>query len=262
MDRKSLFEIRHISFCYEKNIAIDDLSLDIEPCKFYGIVGPNGCGKTTLLDLLVRNKTPGSGTIRYSGRELREYNRRDLAREIALVPQDFYINFPFTVREIVLMGRHPYIPRFAPPSAKDMSIVDEIMESMEIDRFKEKYVTELSGGEKQRVVFARAFAQDTPVLVLDEGTSNMDIQHTLHTLDMAAESVRLKKRTVIAALHNLNLAAAFCDNVIFMKEGKIISEGRVDDVLNEQSIKDVFHVDSRVYFDQYSNSKQVVFRRI
>jgi len=262
MDRKSLFEIRHISFCYEKNIAIDDLSLDIEPCKFYGIVGPNGCGKTTLLDLLVRNKAPGSGAIRYSGRELREYNRRELAREIALVPQDFYINFPFTVREIVLMGRHPYIPRFASPSAKDINMVDEIMKRMEIDRFKEKYVTELSGGEKQRVVFARAFAQDTPILILDEGTSNMDIQHTLHTLNMAAENVIQKRRTVIAALHNLNLAAAFCDNVIFMKTGRIVSEGKVADTLNEQNIKDVFQVDSRVYFDRYSNSKQVVFKRI
>ena len=262
MDKKSLFEIRHINFYYEKNMAINDLSLDIEPCKFYGIVGPNGCGKSTLLDLMVRNKAPSSGAIRYLGREIREYNRRELAREIALVPQDFYINFPFTVREIVLMGRHPYIPRFAPPSVKDIRIVDEIMERMKIARFREKYVTELSGGEKQRVVFARAFAQDTPVLVLDEGTSNMDIQHTLHTLNMAAESVRLKKRTVIAALHNLNLAAAFCDNVIFMKAGRIVSEGKLDDALTEKNIKDVFQVDSRVYFDRYSNSKQVVFRKI
>ncbi|MCD6294164.1 MAG: ABC transporter ATP-binding protein, partial [Deltaproteobacteria bacterium] len=95
-----------------------------------------------------------------------------------------------------------------------------------------------------------------------EGTSNMDIQHTLRTLDMAAESVRLKKRTIIAALHNLNLAAAFCDNVIFMKAGIIVSEGKVADTMNEQNIKDVFQVDSKVYFDRYSNSKQVVFRRI
>lgn len=261
MDKKRMLELRGISFCYGKIRALDNLSMTIEPGKFYGIVGPNGCGKTTLLDLLIRNKTPAAGTIRYSGRDIKEYKSKGLAREIALVPQDFYINFPFTVREIVLMGRHPYIPRFSSPSAKDISIVDEIMEKMEIDGFKEKYVTELSGGEKQRVVFARAFAQDTPVLILDEGTSNMDIQHTLKTLDMAAESVRLKKRTVIAALHNLNLAAAFCDNVVFMKAGTIVSEGNVHDALNEQNIKNVFEVDSKVYFDGYSNSKQVVYKR-
>jgi ABC-type cobalamin/Fe3+-siderophores transport systems, ATPase components len=159
------------------------------------------------------------------------------------------------------MGRHPYIPRFASPSTEDLKILDEIMEKMEIDKFKDKYITELSGGEKQRVVFARALAQDTPVLALDEGTSNMDIQYTLNILDIVADRVRLEKRTVIAALHNLNLAAAYCDRLIFMKSGRIVSEGNIDDVLNEQNVKDVFKVESRIYFDRYSNSKQVVFKR-
>lgn len=256
-----MFEVSNASFCYGKNRALDALSLTIEPGKFYGIVGPNGCGKTTFLDLLVRNRTPGSGTIKYLGRDINRYNRRDLAKEIALVPQDFYINFPFTVKEIVLMGRHPYIPRFASPSTEDLNILDEIMKKMEIDKFKDKYITELSGGEKQRVVFARALAQDTPVLALDEGTSNMDIQYTLNILDIVADRVRLEKRTVIAALHNLNLAAAYCDRLIFMKSGRIVSEGNTDDVLNEQNVKDVFKVESRIYFDRYSNSKQVVFKR-
>lgn len=261
MDRKTVFEVRDISFCYGKNRVLDNLSVTIEQGKFYGIVGPNGCGKTTFLDLLVRNRTPESGTIKYLGREIKGYTRRKLAKEIALVPQDFYINFPFNVRAIVLMGRHPYIPRFASPSTEDLKIVDEIMEKMEIDNFKDKYITELSGGEKQRVIFARALAQDTPVLILDEGTSNMDIQYTLNILDIVADRVKLEKRTVIAALHNLNLAAAYCDKLIFMKFGRIVSEGNIDEALNEQNIKDVFEVDSRIYFDQYSNSKQVVFKR-
>jgi len=256
-----VFEVSNASFCYGKNRVLDDLSLTIEPGKFYGIVGPNGCGKTTFLDLLVRNRTPGSGTIRYSGRDIKGYTRRKLAREIALVPQDFYISFPFTVREIVLMGRHPYIPRFASPSTEDLKIVDEIMEEMEIDKFKDRYVTELSGGEKQRVVFARALAQDTPVLILDEGTSNMDIQFTLNTLDIVAKRVKPGERTVIATFHNLNLAAAYCDDLIFMKSGRIVSRGDIDEVLNEENIKNVFAVDSRVYFDRYANAKQVVFKR-
>jgi len=261
MDRKAVFEVRDIVFCYGKNRALDNLSLTIEQGKFYGIVGPNGCGKTTFLDLLIRNKAPESGTIKYLGRDINRYNRRKLAKEIALVPQDFYINFPFSVKEIVLMGRHPHIQRFASPSTEDLKIVDEIMEKMEINRFKDKYITELSGGEKQRVVFARALAQNTPVLALDEGTSNMDIQYTLNILDIVADRVRLEKRTVIAALHNLNLAAAYCDRLIFMKSGRMVSEGNIDDVLNEQNVKDVFKVESRIYFDRYSNSKQVVFKR-
>jgi len=261
VNKKLIFEVENISFYYGEIKALDNLSLTIEPGNFYGVVGPNGCGKTTLLDLMVRGKAARSGTIKYLGRDINRYNRRDLAKEIALVPQDFYINFPFTVKEIVLMGRHPYIPRFASPSTEDLKILDEIMEKMEIDKFKDKYITELSGGEKQRVVFARALAQDTPVLALDEGTSNMDIQYTLNILDIVADRVRLEKRTVIAALHNLNLAAAYCDRLIFMKSGRIVSEGNIDDVLNEQNVKDVFKVESRIYFDLYSNSKQVVFKR-
>jgi ABC-type cobalamin/Fe3+-siderophores transport systems, ATPase components len=261
VNKKPIFEVENISFYYGEIKALDNLSLTIEPGNFYGVVGPNGCGKTTLLDLMVRGKVVRSGTIKYLGRDINRYNRRDLAKGIALVPQDFYINFPFTVKEIVLMGRHPYIPRFASPSTEDLKILDEIMEKMEIDKFKDKYITELSGGEKQRVVFARALAQDTPVLALDEGTSNMDIQYTLNILDIVADRVRLEKRTVIAALHNLNLAAAYCDRLIFMKSGRIVSEGNIDDVLNEQNVKDVFKVESRIYFDRYSNSKQVVFKR-
>ena len=262
MDRKTVFEVKNVSFYYGKNRALDDLCLTIEPGKFYGIVGPNGCGKTTLLDLLVRNRPPESGRIRYLGRDIKRYIRRKLAREIALVPQDFYINFPFTVKEIVLMGRHPYIPRFSSPSAEDVKIVDQIMEKMKIDRLHDRYITEVSGGEKQRVVFARALAQDTPVLILDEGTSNMDIQHTLNILDIVTDRVEIEKRTAIAALHNLNLAAIYCDRLIFMKSGRIVCEGDTDDVLNEENVKDVFEVNSRVYFDRYSHSQQVVFRRM
>ena len=120
----------------------------------------------------------------------------------------------------------------------------------------------MSGGEKQRVVFARALAQDTPVLILDEGTSNMDIQHTLNILDIVTDRVEIEKRTAIAALHNLNLAAIYCDRLIFMKSGRIVCEGDTDDVLNEENVKDVFEVNSRVYFDRYSHSQQVVFRRM
>ena len=210
---------------------------------------------------MIKNRNPKTGTIRYLGRDIRTYTRRRLAKEIALVPQDFYINFSFTVKEIVLMGRHPYINRFSYPSTKDLKIVDEIMEVTKIDKFKDKYITELSGGEKQRVVFARALAQETPVLILDEATSNMDIQYTLDILGIVANRVKTKKTTVIAALHNLNLAATYCDKLIFMRSGRIVSEGNIDEVLSSQNVKYVFGVDCNIYFDSYSNSRQVVFRR-
>ena len=260
MAKEIIFEIEHLDFSYGKNKALDDLSLVIERGRFYGIVGPNGCGKTTLLDLMAANREPVRGVIKFSGKEIKRFEKIALAKEIALVPQDFYINFPFTVKEIVLMGRHPYIPRFTSPSTKDLKIVEEIMEEFEIDRFADKYITELSGGEKQRVVFARALAQAAPVLILDEPTSNMDIQYALKILNIVAGRREKKQGTVIAAMHNLNLTAAYCDRLVFMKSGRVVSEGDIE-VLNEKNIKDVFGVETRVYFDSYANARQVVFKR-
>ncbi len=255
-----LFSIRDLSFSYTQKPVFSHLDLDFEKGLFYGILGPNGCGKTTLLDLMLKNREPESGHITYKGNNISDLSRRNIAREIALVPQDFYINFPFTVREIVMMGRHPYIPRFANPSSEDMDIVNRVMEQMEIEAFSEKYVTNLSGGEKQRVVFARALAQDTPVVIMDEGTSNMDIKHTLQALNIVSNMVKKGGKSVIAAMHDLNLAAAFCDRLIFMKKGRTVITGDTNDVFNEQNIKDIFEVDSKVYFDMYSHSKQVIYR--
>ena len=255
-----LFEIRQISFSYGQNMVLRNLSLDLVSGKFYAIVGPNGCGKTTLLDLMAGILTPDSGTIKCDGRPLPAYPKRELAKKIALVPQDFYINFPFTVREVVLMGRHPYIPRFGSPDVEDLEIVANVMRLMDIDQLGDKFVTELSGGEKQRVVFARAFAQDTPVLIVDEGTSNMDIRHTLKSLSLARDAAREQGKTMIAAMHDLNLAAAFCDCMVFMESGRIVAQGHLEEVFNEDNIRAVFDVEARVYFDQFCGSKQVVYK--
>ncbi len=261
MADKELFTLNGVGFAYERRKALDDLSLSITSGNFWGILGPNGCGKSTLLDLLAGCKIPGSGTIKYRGRDLAGLTKRELAQEIALVPQDYYINFSFTVHEIVMMGRHPYIPRFAAPARADFDLVDQVMELLKISRFKDKYITDLSGGEKQRVIFARALTQDTPVLLLDEATSNMDIQHTLDLLDTVAMAVGGRRKTVIAVLHNLNLAAAYCDKLIMMQAGKLVCAGAIDNVLTEANLHKVFGIESHIYFDDYSGSKQVVFKR-
>ena len=262
MHKTPVFEANRLCFSYGKQKVLDNISLTVEAGNFYAIVGPNGCGKTTLLDIMVGSKTQGSGSIRYLGSDIKEYGKRKLAREIALVPQDFYIHFPFTVREVVLMGRHPYTPRFGGPSKEDIDIAEAIIEKTGLSELKNKYITELSGGEKQRVVFARALVQDTPVLILDEATSNMDIQYTLNFLGVISEAVSQADRTVISALHDLNLAATYSNKMVFMKSGRIVSEGNTPEVLTEEGIKAVFNVESRVYFDQYSGSCQVSYKGI
>lgn len=254
------FELDDISFNYADKKVIDRFSLDFGPAKFYGIVGPNGSGKTTVLDLLANLRQPAAGSIRYRGRRLSSYSKFELSKEIALVPQNFYINFQFTVREIVMMGRYPHIARFSAPSAEDRRIVQTVMESCNIVNFADRYVTELSGGERQRVVFARALAQNTPVLILDEATSNLDINYSISLLTMAAAGVRNHGKTVIAVLQDINLAAAYCEYLVFMSQGRIVSHGATGEILNSHTLHAVFGVDAKVYFDDYSNSLQVVFR--
>ena len=255
------FQIKKMSFSYGDNKVIDNISLHLKPGRFYGIIGPNGCGKSTFLDLLSNQSQPASGSVFFMGKDLAKYSKKALSKLIALVPQNFYINFSFTAREIVLMGRYPHIPRFSSPAPQDMEIVDDVMTKTETSRFKNRFITELSGGERQRVVFARALAQDTDVLILDEATSNFDINHSIRMLNLAAMGVEKNGKTVITVLQDINLAAIFCEYLIFIKNGRIAAYGKTNEVLNANTIKSVFNVDAKVYQDSYSKSKQVVFKR-
>jgi iron complex transport system ATP-binding protein len=256
-----LFELNHISFNYAERKVIDDISLALVPGKFYGIIGPNGSGKTTLLDLLSRHRLPDEGDIFYQGKALSSFSKKELSRKIALVPQNFYINFPFTVKEIVMMGRYPHIPRFAAPSSDDVNILQNVMQLTETDKFSDRYITELSGGERQRVIFARALAQDTPVLILDEATSNLDINFSISLLNIAGHRVKTNENTVVAVMQDINLAAGYCDYLIFMSEGKIAAHGATPTVLNSETLRTVFNIEAKVYQEPYSRSLQVVFRK-
>ncbi|CAN2040766.1 iron complex transport system ATP-binding protein [Candidatus Magnetomoraceae bacterium gMMP-15] len=256
-----LFEINKISFFYNDLKVLNALDLNLEPGKFYGIIGPNGCGKTTILDILVKHQNPHSGEVIFKGKRLSDYSKKQLSKHISLVPQNFYINFTFTAQDIVLMGRYPHIPRFGSPSSEDYSRVEEVMKKTDTYRFKNRFITELSGGERQRVIFARALAQDASVLILDEATSNLDIGHAISLLNTAAMDVKQKNKTIIAVFQDINLAAAFCEYLIFIKQGSIAFHGPTNDVLNEHTISSVFSVEAKVYYEPYSNSKQVVFKR-
>jgi iron complex transport system ATP-binding protein len=255
------FDLQGLSFSYGPKKVLNSISVTIEPGRFYGIIGPNGCGKTTLLDLMIRHRLPAEGTITYNTRDLADYSKRELSRQIALVPQNFYINFPYTAREIVMMGRYPYIPRFSAPAPEDHNMVESIMEKTGTVDFRRRRITDLSGGERQRIVFARALAQDTPVLMLDESTSNLDINYSLNLLGIVRRRVLTDKRTAVAVLQDINLAAMFCDELIFMKQGQIFIQGETDAVLNRDTLKSVFNVEAHIAFNEYSGSRQVAFRK-
>ena len=258
---ETVFDIRGLAFAYGEVPVLEGLDLRIRSGRFYGVVGPNGCGKTTLLDLMVGNRRPGRGSISLLGRPLERYSRVELARRLALAPQEFAINFPFTVWETVLMGRHPHIPRFASPGRRDLEAVEKAMAALEVSGLRDKLVTELSGGEKQRVVLARALAQDTPVLLLDEPTSNLDVNHSLAVLAVVERRVRREGHTVVTVLHDLGLAAAYCDHLIFIKQGRVLAAGPTEQVLVSRNLARVFGVQARVGWDEFAGCRTVVFKK-
>ncbi len=254
------FRIENVSFAYSGVPVIRGISAEFMPGRFYGLVGPNGSGKTTLLDIMAGSIKPGQGRVFLDGRPLAGYRRRQLALRLALVPQDFSMGFEFTVKETVMMGRNPHIPRFTRPSDEDFRIVEDTMNMLDISGLGDRSVTTLSGGEKQRVAVARALAQKTGILLLDEATASTDIRHSMEILDIARQSVRESGKMVIASIHNLNLAAAFCDEAVIMKSGEIVSSGHSFEALAGETIMDVFGVEGHVFIDQYSKVPQISFR--
>ena len=252
--------LENLWFAYEQEPVLKDINLCFKPGRFYSILGPNGCGKTTLLDLLIGHLIPDRGGVFLRGKSLEDWSRREIARTIALVSQNYNINFPFTVKEVVMMGRHPWIARFSSPNARDIQIVDSVMARTDTLGFQDRKITALSGGERQRCVFARALCQDTPILFLDEAFSNMDISHTLKLLNIVKQEVEKQNRTVISVFHDINLAAIWSDYLVFMKQGRVASFGPTEEVMNAAVIEEVFQVKTRVAFNEYSQARQACFK--
>jgi iron complex transport system ATP-binding protein len=225
---------------YHTGTIIQDISLDIKKGDFLGIIGPNGSGKTTLLRLMSRVLLPQKGIVTFQGQDISRMDLKEFCRRVAFVAQDTLIEFPFTVWEIVLMGRTPHLKRLQTETKADFAIAENALNMTDAVNLKEKGIDELSSGERQRVVIARALAQEPLLLFLDEPTSHLDIGHQVQVLDLLRKMNRDKNLTLVVVLHDLNLASEYCNRIVLINEGRIFKEGLPREVLTYQNIEAVY----------------------
>ena len=221
---------------------LDAVSATVGDGRLVGVVGPNGAGKSTLLRAMNGVVEPDAGTVLVDDEAVEELPSKAASRRIASVPQDTHVSFEFTVRQTVEMGRHPHVPRFG--TDDDPEAVDRAMERAEVAQFADRDVTSLSGGETQRVLLARALAQEAPVLLLDEPTASLDVNHQIRTLELVRGLADDADRAVVAAIHDLDLAARYCDELVLVADGRVVDSGRPEDVLTPAAVRDAF--DARV----------------
>jgi iron complex transport system ATP-binding protein len=229
---------------------LDIDSWRIEKGDFVSLLGPNGCGKSTLLKLIGRLLNPVVGRIKYSGIDISEIPLKEYAKLISYVPQNNYSIFPFTVYEIVMMGRTPYLGTLGFETAKDKRMVMDALDVMGIVDLKSKSINEISGGEAQRAFIARALAQNPQLILLDEPNAHLDIEHQISIYELLNKLSANHGLTIISVSHDLNLIGLFSQKIAFMINGKISIQGNKKDVLTEENIKKIFNVESTVLFSQ------------
>ena len=253
-----LLNVDGVECRYGSATVLEDVSLSVKEGDFVGIIGPNGSGKTTLLKSISRVLKPHKGTILLDKDDIYSLTGSEVAKQLAVVPQDSVIGFSFLALDVVLMGRNPHMSRFQMESTKDLSIARRVMELTNTWHLAERPINELSGGERQRVIIARALAQEPKVLLLDEPMTHLDIINQLEIMDLVKDLCSKQGLIVLAVFHDLNMAARYCNLAVLLKSGKVFSTGRLDDVLTSDNIKTVFRVDAIVQRHLVTNSLYVI----
>jgi len=232
-------ELRGVSFGYAAEVVVRDVSFRVAPGEFVGIIGPNGSGKSTLLRLMSGYRRPWQGQVRLDGRPVERRDRRELGRLVGVVPQDTAVTFPFSVTEMVLFGRTPHVGGFGFERDRDLAAARRAMERTDTTHLARRAVTELSGGERQRVILARALAQEPAILLLDEPAAFLDIRHEVEMYDLLRDLQR-GGMTVVSVLHDLNIAALYCDRLLLLHEGRLARAGTPAEVITYPTLTAVY----------------------
>ncbi|NQT75602.1 MAG: ABC transporter ATP-binding protein [Candidatus Omnitrophica bacterium] len=230
----------HVSGGYGNVEILKDITFSIDPGSFIGIIGPNGSGKSTLLRTATKVLRPFKGEIYLQKKSMEDVTLKEMARTVAVVPQDSLFTFPFKVLDVVLMGRTPYISRLGLESKEDLMVAFEALECVDAMHLRDRFIDELSGGERQRVIIAKALAQKPQILFLDEPTTHLDISHQIEIFSLLRRLNKDAGLTIVTILHDLNLASEYCDDLILLSDGAIKKRGTPKEVLDYRTIEEVY----------------------
>ncbi|WP_066890368.1 ABC transporter ATP-binding protein [Clostridium nigeriense] len=242
--------VKKLSVAYESNTIIEDMNLSIPKGKISIIIGANGCGKSTLLKTIARINKPKNGDIFINNKNIKKVKEKDIAKEVAFLPQGPVCPSGLTVRELVAFGRFPHQKIIGGLNNHDKEIIDWAIKETGLSEFADREVENLSGGQRQRAWIAMTLAQETEIIMLDEPTTYLDMSYQLEVLEVLQKLNREKKITVVIVLHELNNACRFADNIIGLKKGKLICEGSPIDVINKENLKEIYGIDAKLQLSE------------
>ncbi|MEA3475680.1 MAG: ABC transporter ATP-binding protein [Candidatus Cloacimonadota bacterium] len=254
-----MIKIKNLSFQYDRDIVLKNISLEIKKHDFIGIIGPNGAGKSTLLKCLSGFLKSKEGKIFLGDKPVESYEKIELAKQVSVVTQQSYYEFDFYVKDIVLMGRFPYLRFWQNFRKSDEKATKNTLKELELSHLANRRLSELSGGEFQLVMIARALNQDTDILLLDEPAAHLDIHHQIRIFSILKKLNLEQKKTIISVSHNINLAAEFCDKILILADGEIADFGKVKEVINEKQLSKIYQVPVRVVNNPFTEKPNIVY---
>jgi len=239
-DMETAILAEKLSYAYKHQPVLNDVSFGVQSGEFFIIIGPNGSGKTTLLKVISGIEKLQKGRAEILGISIRNYSRKSLAKAVAFVPQSVPTEFPFTVTEVILMGRAPHLGMLGLEQENDLKIANEAMKFTGVESLAERKIDQLSGGERQRVFIARAICQEPQIIVLDEPTASLDVAHQVRVMDLMEKLKKEKGITIVMVSHDVNLAAMYADTLLLLKSGQIVHIGTPKDVLTFETLEQAY----------------------
>ncbi|PJN88292.1 iron ABC transporter ATP-binding protein [Bacillus sp. mrc49] len=250
-----MVEVRNLFKKYHNKTVVEDVSLEIKKGKITSFIGPNGAGKSTVLSMISRLITRDSGEVLIDGKDMGTFTSKELAKKIAILKQANHINIRLTIRELVAFGRFPYSQ--GKLTKEDWKYVDEAIEYMELADMQEKYLDQLSGGQQQRAFIAMVIAQNTEYVLLDEPLNNLDMKHSVQIMKVLRRLADELGKTVIIVIHDINFASCYSDYIVALKDGKVVHNGPIEQVINSDVLKEIYDMDIEI--QNINNNKICVY---